>query len=111
MNNSINQIKIGNLASDLATAFKNKISCLLIGRAGVCKTAIVQDAWKRVASEIGGDPEVIVDTPACSDPTDYKGLPVVIDGSAVFDPIGLLRRLLKAKKPTLCFLDDLGQAS
>lgn len=111
MNNSINQIKIGSLASDLAKAFKSKISCLLIGRAGVGKTAIVQDAWKRVASEINGDPEVIVDTPACSDPTDYKGLPVVLNGQATFDPIGLLRRLLNAKVPTLCFLDDLGQAS
>ena len=110
-NNIINSVKVGKLAEDLYLAFKNKISTLLIGRAGVGKTALVQSAWKRVAEEIGGDPTVIVDTPACSDPTDYKGLPVVLNGQATFDPIGLLRRLLNAKVPTLCFLDDLGQAS
>jgi hypothetical protein len=45
-----------------------------------------------------------------SDPTDYKGLPGIVDGKAEFLPYGDLRKLMEAKKPTICFLDDLGQA-
>jgi hypothetical protein len=111
ISNTTNSVKVGKLAEDLYLAFKSRISTLLIGRAGVGKTALVQSAWKKLCSEVGGDPIVVVDTPACSDPTDYKGLPVVLEGKATFDPIGLLRRLLNATQPTLCFLDDLGQAS
>jgi len=107
----INRVRLGNLSKDLESSFTAGVSVLLVGRPGVGKTAIVRDAWAKVAQKIGGDPEVVVDTPACSDPTDYKGLPCIVEGKAVFDPIGLLRKLLKAEVPTLFFLDDLGQAS
>lgn len=107
----INRVRLGSLSADLEKSFESNVSLLLVGRPGVGKTAIVRDAWRKVAQRIGGDPEVVVDTPACSDPTDYKGLPCVVDGHAVFDPIGLLRKLLGATTPTLFFLDDLGQAS
>ena len=47
-----------------------------------------------------------------SDPTDYKGLPFPTeDGKeAIFLPFGELNSLITATKPTVFFLDDLGQA-
>ena len=66
----INRVRLGNLSKDLESSFTAGVSVLLVGRPGVGKTAIVRDAWAKVAQKIGGDPEVVVDTPACSDPTD-----------------------------------------
>lgn len=55
---------------------------------------------------------MILSHPVVSDPTDYKGLPFASkDGeTANFLPFGELNRLINAKKPTVFFLDDLGQA-
>ncbi len=59
---------------------------------------------------IGAD--LIIMHPAVSDPTDYKGMPAVTaDGTrAEFLPFGDLNRLIEAKRLTVCFLDDVGQA-
>jgi hypothetical protein len=54
--------------------------------------------------------ELLITPPVVSDPTDFKGLPGIVDGKAEFLPFGDLRKLMEAKKPTICFLDDLGQA-
>ncbi|KKM51629.1 hypothetical protein LCGC14_1555330, partial [marine sediment metagenome] len=54
--------------------------------------------------------ELLVSHPVVSDPTDYKGLPGIVDGEADFLPFGDLKALITAKKPTIAFLDDLGQA-
>jgi len=58
------------------------------------------------------DAKLITSHPVVSDPTDYKGLPFPTkDGTeATFLPFGDLLRLIRAKKPTVFFLDDLGQA-
>lgn len=46
-----------------------------------------------------------------SDPVDYKGLPALVDGGADFIPFSDLKAIIDADKPTVFFLDDLGQSS
>jgi len=87
-------------------AIKNQYPLLIKGAPGIGKTDIVAQA----ACETGT--ELIISHPVVSDPTDFKGLPFPNkDGtSAKFLPFGDLLKLIKADKPTLFFLDDLGQA-
>jgi hypothetical protein len=44
------------------------------------------------------------------EPVDYKGLPALVGDHAEFLPFGALRRLIEAIRPTVYFMDDLGQA-
>lgn len=79
---------------------------LLTGQPGIGKTDIVESA--RMACKA----ELILSHPVTSDPTDAKGLPAKIsDTEAAFLPFGDLKRAMQAKKPTVWFLDDLGQAT
>jgi len=84
---------------------------LLVSSPGVGKTDIGKQASAAV------DYECQIFHPVTSDPTDFKGMPWVYvkdksqTPSAEFIPFGDLRRLLETKKPTLAFLDDLGQAT
>ncbi len=82
------------------------LQVLLVGPPGIGKTAIV----KQAAAELRHN--LIISHPVVSDPTDYKGLPFLIDGgdAAAFMPIGQLKQLIEATEPTLWFIDDLGQA-
>jgi hypothetical protein len=78
---------------------------LLAGAPGVGKTAIV----RAIAEELGY--ELIVSHPVTSDPTDFRGLPWVVDGEATFTPIGDLARLGELEsRPAIWLIDDLGQA-
>ena len=78
---------------------------LLTGAPGVGKTAIV----KTVAQELGY--KLVVSHPVTSDPTDFKGLPWMVDGRAAFLPIGDLARLAEVgNDPAVWLIDDLGQA-
>ena len=63
------------------------------------------------AAESGA--ELILSHPVVSDPTDAKGLPWIAADkkSATFLPFGEMQRAINAKRPTVWFLDDLGQAS
>ncbi|MCO6497606.1 MAG: ATP-binding protein [Chitinophagaceae bacterium] len=88
----------------LAFTIENKIPVLIKGAPGIGKSDIVTQAAKDAGAEL------IISHPVVSDPTDYKGLPVVIDGRADFLPFGDLRLLIEAKEKTVVFLDDLGQA-
>jgi len=55
---------------------------------------------------------MILSHPAVADPTEPKGLPWADGkGGATFLPFGELAQALKAKKRTVWFLDDLGQAT
>src|SRR3990167_3519524 len=86
--------------------FKNQEPFLVVGPPGVGKTDLIQLATKR--AKMG----LIVSHPAVSSPIDYKGLPMPgKNGDANFVPIGDLRRIVEAKKPTVFFMDDIGQAS
>lgn len=79
---------------------------LLLGAPGVGKTAIVN----QLAQELGRS--LVVSHPVTSDPTDYRGLPWMVDGRASFLPIGDLARLETLKdKPGIWLIDDLGQAT
>lgn len=93
----------------LTIKMKNGRPVLIKGAPGVGKSDIVA----RVAKTLKMD--LLLMHPVVSDPTDYKGMPGIIqDGKkgprAEFLPFGDLKKLISAKKPTIAFLDDLGQA-
>jgi hypothetical protein len=78
---------------------------LLLGAPGVGKTAIVG----QLAQEL--DRPLVVSHPVTSDPTDYRGLPWMVEGRASFLPIGDLARLAELEnRPGIWLIDDLGQA-
>ncbi|MCK5050777.1 MAG: ATP-binding protein [Candidatus Cloacimonetes bacterium] len=95
------------LRETLEFSIKNRFPVLIKGSPGIGKTDIVTQS----SAAMGAD--LIVSHPVVSDPTDFKGLPFPNkDGSAAkFLPFGDLLRLIEADKPTVFFLDDLGQAS
>lgn len=97
------------LISLLSETIKARIPVLVQGAPGIGKSEILTQA----ASDAKAD--LILSHPAVSDPTDVKGLPWIVKGpkgdSATFLPFGELEQAIKAKKPTVWFLDDLGQAS
>ncbi len=77
---------------------------LIKGAPGVGKSDIVAQACAAQNADL------VLSHPVVSDPTDYKGMPFVKNGKAEFLPFGDLRALIEAKKTTVAFLDDLGQA-
>jgi len=89
----------------LEAAFGARAPVLVVGPPGVGKSSIVEQA----AAAAGAD--LITSHPAVADPTDAKGLPWVVDGSATFLPFGDLKRAAAAERPTVWLLDDLGQAT
>jgi hypothetical protein len=95
-----------NLKKVLVTMVKDRAPILIVGAPGIGKSDIVN----QVATETKMD--LIIEHPVVSDPTDYKGFPFPNqkDGTAEFLPFGNLQRIITAKKPTIYFLDDLGQA-
>jgi hypothetical protein len=95
------------LTAFLPVAWKAKRQILIKGPPGVGKTAIVSQAAN------DGGYGLVVSHPAIDDPTDYKGFPAkAADGEhATFLPFGNLWRVLKADKPTIWLIDDIGQAS
>lgn len=102
-------MKPRNLIPYLQTMIEFRMPVLLVGAPGVGKTDCVTQAAEKA------DANLIISHPVVSDPTDFKGLPFAFttkDGqtNATFLPIGDLDLLIKAEKPTVFFLDDLGQA-
>lgn len=96
-----------NLATVLATTIKAGHPVLITGAPGIGKSDIVAQAARAAGADI------IISHPAVADPTDAKGLPWAEAGAteATFLPFGELARACKATRPTVWFLDDLGQAS
>src|SRR5277367_501632 len=95
------------LSTFLAAAIPARLPVLITGAPGVGKSDIVEQ------STLASNADLLLSHPAVSDPTDAKGLPWPKKGEseATFLPFGELARALKATKPTVWFLDDLGQAS
>jgi hypothetical protein len=91
----------------LSAYIQKGLPVLITGPAGVGKSDVVAQA----AHDAGHD--LLISHPVVEDPTDSKGLPFpVSDGSAAkFLPFGDLERAMNSTKPTVWFLDDLGQAS
>ena len=78
---------------------------LMTGAPGTGKSDIVAQSTKHAGFEL------VITHPVVSDPTDFKGMPWVIDGThAEFLPFGDLLKMMNAEKPTVVFFDDLGQA-
>lgn len=95
------------LGSILDVAIRNRLKVLITGAPGIGKSDIVAQACTRAGADLA------IFHPVVSDPTDFKGLPALsADGeTARFLPYGDLVRLIDAAKPTVAFLDDLGQAA
>lgn len=94
------------LSNVLRAMLSSNIPVLIKGAPGIGKSDIVAQVCKDL------DYDLIISHPVVSDPTDYKGLPFPTkEGTAEFLPFGELNKLLHAKKRTVFFLDDLGQAS
>ena len=98
------------VAADLCRKYLEKrFNILLVGMPGIGKTALVG----MVAKDLGYDLEIF--HPVVSDPTDFKGMPWVFtdvngEQQCVFVAFDQLKRLINAKRPVICFLDDFGQA-
>lgn len=87
-----------------------KIPIMLVGQPGHAKT----DSVGQACDQVGAD--LIVAHPVVDGPEDYKGYPAVIEDEhgnkiATFLPFGNLKALIEAKKLTVYFFDDLGQAA
>lgn len=90
----------------LVSAINHNRRVLIKGKPGIGKSDIVG----QVCAEVGADLQI--SHPAISDPTDYKGMPALTgNGTAHFLPFGDLQTLIDAKKLTVAFLDDIGQAA
>jgi hypothetical protein len=88
----------------LANAFAHQRKVLIKGAPGIGKSDIVEQASRDANADL------IIMHPSVSDPTDFKGMPALVKDLAEFLPYGDLRRLATATKPTICFIDDIGQA-
>jgi len=99
-------MKPSQLFTFLVEAVSARLNVLVTGAPGIGKSEIVGQVAEKLKADL------IQSHPAVADPTDVKGLPWVDKGatSATFLPFGELAQALKAKKRTLWFLDDLGQA-
>jgi hypothetical protein len=98
-------MKPSHLAEFLAKCIPAKIPVGVKGAPGIGKSDIVRQACEAC------DVDLIIEHPSVADPTDYKGLPYANEGLAEFLPFGSLRKIINADKPTVYFLDDLGQAN
>lgn len=74
-------------------------------------SAAVQAFPTPVNASTAGGADFLILHPVTSDPTDYKGLPVMTVNGAEFSAYGDLRLMMTATRPLVVFLDDLGQAS
>ena len=101
------KIKPNGLKKILKKAFKKRAPLMIVGPPGIGKSEIIE----QVTSELGY--ALITKFPAIDDPTDYKGMPWVDreNGKAQFLPFDVLLELVNAKEPTICLLDDIGQAN
>jgi len=101
------QMSPSQLRALLSATIPAKLPVLITGAPGIGKTDIVIDESKAAQNDI------IVSHPVVADPTDAKGLPWVSEGAehASFLPFGELHQAIHATRPTVWFLDDLGQGS
>lgn len=105
---------IQNYIAKAKKLLENKFQFLTLGAPGLGKTQIIVQLAKEL------DYDLVIMHPVVFDPTDLKGVPAIVekkmpDGGveprAEYLPTAQLRKLLTAEKPTICFLDDIGQCS
>lgn len=99
-------MKARRLSMILDHYFEHKMPILIKGAPGIGKSDVVKQSTMRVGSDL------ILTHPPIEDPTNYKGMPYINEEEMIADflPFNELKRLIDAKVPTICFLDDIGQA-
>jgi len=97
-------MKPSQLEAFLKSAIPARMPVLIKGAPGVGKTDLVTQACHATGTDL------IVSHPVVDEPIDYKGLPALKEDHAEFLPFGSLRKLIAADRPTVYFMDDLGQA-
>jgi len=85
-------------------AIPNRFPVLVTGAPGIGKTAIVKQACADAKADI------LIRHPVVEEPIDAKGYPMRVDGYAKFVPFEDFLPMYEAKKPTVVFIDDFGQA-
>jgi hypothetical protein len=105
-NAQIITVRPSELKTILMFAIQNNLNTLIEGAPGIGKTYIVN----QVAEALKADIEVFYSSTA--DPTEIKGFPFKKNETeADFLLYGQFQRLMKAKKLTIAFFDDFGQAT
>lgn len=102
---STSTLKPSQLCTLLEKAIDSRLSILITGAPGIGKTECEILACQRARAHN------VIMHPVVKDPTDFKGMPWVTDQGAQFLPFHDLKLLAGATEPTVCFLDDLGQAT
>ncbi len=102
---AISPLKPSELREFLVGALDARTPALIFSSPGVGKTSLVS----QVCAAANAD--CILMHPAVYEPIDFRGMPSVANGIADFIPFSDLKQLLDATRPTVCFLDDLGQAT
>jgi hypothetical protein len=99
-------IKPGNLQSILSKTIPAKEPVLIVGKPGIGKTEITE----QMVNELNY--KTIAMYPVVSEPVDFRGMPYtdMENARAMFLPFGSLDDLVRATEPTVCLIDDLGQA-
>ena len=92
------------LKSLLVKTMRAKLPVLVKGAPGIGKSDVIAQVAEKLKMDM------VLFHPVVCDPTDFKGLPGIVNGKASFLPFGDLKSLINATKPTIAFLDDLGQA-
>jgi hypothetical protein len=105
----LNTMNPTELAQFLTYTIPARLPVMITGKPGIGKSDIVLQACRAIGAD------VIMIHAVVSDPTDAKGMPWVRvnvngDPEAVFIPFSQLKKMLDAKKLTVVFLDDFGQA-
>lgn len=100
-------IPMGQLSEVCVKYLKANVNLLITSSPGLGKTAKIKQA---VEETLGWD--LLFLHGVICDPTDVKGFPFVSkDGkSATFLPAGVMHQLVTATKPTVLFIDDVGQS-
>lgn len=100
-------MKLNEVKNTLKKLIPAKEPVLLVGAPGEGKTSIVVD----VAKELSYD--LVIRHPVVEESVDSKGLPNFYDGGtkAKFVLTDDWRRLCDADRPTVCLIDDMGQAA
>lgn len=105
---SVNEMDLRSARESLRRSIIKNRNTLLVSPPGSGKTSMTKCL---VTNELKMD--IVMSNPAMDDPTDAKGLgfPSEDRSHAQFLPFGILHKLLNATKPTVWFIDDLGQAN
>lgn len=98
-------VKPSQLRGILSANIKAREPVCIVGASGIGKSDLVTLAAK------DADAALMILHPVTSDPTDWKGLPVMTVNGAEFSAYGDLRAMVNATSALVVFLDDLGQAS